>query len=171
MSEERYAITSHTGGHAILVDPEDYQRLSQYKWYVLHSGRRSYAIRNAVIDGKHTTVSMHREILGFPKDRQIDHINRNGLDNRRENLRVVGPTENCINRDYSRRNKSGYRGVSWYEPLGKWRAKVTTNNKSRHLGYFADLEEAARAYDQAAIAHHGPLAQLNFPDEQRVTSS
>ena len=115
---------------------------------------------------------MHREITNAPKGMQVDHINGNTLDNRKENLRVCTRSQNMMNRGKQNNNKSGYKGVSYmkkkdpnYEYPKPWRAQIKcpTNQKVIHLGCYKYPEQAARAYDKKAIELFGEYAQLNFP--------
>lgn len=110
---------------------------------------------------------MHRMILDPPHGMFIDHINGNGLDNRRENIRLVTPSQNALNARRAFRNKqSKYRGVSISQAPGVeglWVAFIRANKKHKNLGYFKDEEAAARAYDDAAKVLHGEFARLNFP--------
>jgi hypothetical protein len=129
------------GKGIVLVDDEDYEWLSRYKWR-LHSD--GYAIRNH----NKTTVRMHREIMGFP-DGEIDHINRNKLDNRKENLRTVTSSQNKMNRPKQRNNTSGINGVSWHKLNKKWQATTKIDGKKIHLGLFDDIEDARKAYENA----------------------
>jgi hypothetical protein len=149
-------------GYFALVDDEDYPLISQYNWGV--SIRRTgvvYAI--ARIKGK--TVLMHRLIMKARKGRIIDHKNRNGLDNRRANLRFCTYTQNCMNRSKTTKNKlSGYKGV-WFEAK-KWRANIRINNKTKHLGSFETEVEAALAYNAAAVELFGEFACINEIEER-----
>lgn len=125
----------------ILVDDEDYERLSQYNWYLNESG---YAV--AKVDGK--TERMHRLILGLePFDGKAgDHVNRNRLDNRRSNLRVVTTTENNRNSSVRKDSKSGVRGVCWDVSRGKWKAHIGVGtNKLLNIGRYETKEEAVAA--------------------------
>lgn len=92
---------------------------------------------------------------------EIDHVNGNGLDNRRVNLRFASRSENCSNCRPSRNNRSGYKGVHWHKGAKKWRSQIKTNGKRIHLGYFENKNDAARAYNEAAIRLHGSFARLN----------
>jgi len=105
---------------------------------------------------------MHRVILDAPPAVEVDHINRNGLDNRRANLRLATRAENTRNAKLSRRNTSGFRGVSFDHFSGRWLAIVKSDGKTYRLGAFATPEEAAFAYDFAAAALHGEFASTNF---------
>ena len=111
---------------------------------------------------------MHHVVLGFPPPGMvIDHINGNGLDNRRENLRFASIGENsmCRKRDQSN-NTSGYRGVSWHKAKQRWEAKITINGRRVYLGRFINKDDAARAYDKAAKEYFKEYAVFNLPDEQ-----
>jgi hypothetical protein len=94
----------------------------------------------------------------------IDHINNNGLDNRKTNLRIVTQRQNCWNsRAKFASRSSRYKGVSWCSRMRKWVSKISVAGKSVHLGYFNDEASAARAFDRAALKHRGRYAYLNFP--------
>jgi len=107
---------------------------------------------------------MHRHILYVPEGFVIDHINRNGLDNRKANLRPATVAQNAQNA-VKRKNRSGYKGVWLAKDKRKWRAAIWHNNKREYLGYFNSPRQAAKAYDTAAKKHHGEFAALNFPSE------
>jgi hypothetical protein len=106
---------------------------------------------------------MHREVLGVPPHLFVDHINHNGLDNRKANLRPATKSQNCQNKRLGRKNTSSkYRGVHWHRRFGKWQASIRVNRKSIHLGYFTDELEAAKAYDRASSKYHGDFGKPNF---------
>lgn len=92
---------------------------------------------------------------------KVDHINGNGTDNRRENLRVVSHSDNLMNRDGWRNSSSKYKGVTFYKRDGNWQAKICPHGKTIHLGYFDDEDEAALKYNAAAVIHYGDKAKLN----------
>ena len=142
-----------TQGQFAIVDDDDFETLSQWKWQAYwHERTQSfYATRRL-------SVKMHRQIMNCTPEEQIDHINHNTLDNRRGNLRKCTATQNSINR----RKRIGYKGVS--SVRNKWRATIGSvrKNERRHLGYFPTAEEAARAYDSAATEMYGEFALLNF---------
>ena len=146
-----------------LVDPDDYQKLSQYNWECFEKESRGrYAIR---LEGR-KIVSMHREIMNAPDGKVVHHDDGNGLNNTKENLRIVTVSENNkYVRKRGRAASSKYKGVSLEKRNGKWRAGIKSDGKYKSLGYFENEEDAARAYDEAAKVHHGNFAVLNFPDE------
>ena len=154
-----------TQGKVTLVDDADYEWLSSWKWCANTNGSRShwYARRNCY-DGPHrTTVRIHRVIMDAQPGEQVDHINRNGLDNRRENLRICSHSENQHNAAKRRGCSSRYKGIYWHKGHGKWVAQVGLTGSRHHLGYFVNEIDAAHAYDDAARELHGEFACVNFP--------
>lgn len=152
-------------GFVAVIDDADFEWLSQWKWSVREDGLRSktrYAFRNISCPetGKKTSVRMHREIIGcIPRGAVIDHINGDGLDNRRCNLRVATRQQNQMNR-----KAYGSVPFSGVVRIGeKFRAKINIGGKATHLGMFCTAEEAAYAYDRAATTVFGEFARLNFP--------
>jgi len=153
-----------TRGQFAKVDPEDYIWLSQFRWYCNKRPHTSYAIRSAGEGKDGGKVVMHREIMNTPADLVCDHINRNGLDNRKKNLRNCTRAENNLNQGSERNSTSGFKGVYWKKDMQKWAACIKREGKQKHLGYFDNEIDAAKAYDQAARKLHGEYASLNFPD-------
>ena len=149
-----------------LVDDADYDYLNQYRWHAHQNhGRKWYVERLIRQDGKWKEVFMHRQILAAPSGMETDHINGNGLDNRRCNLRICTTSENQQNqRAQSRLKSSQFKGVSWREREGKWRAIIQFHNKSIWLGYFISEVKAALAYDAAAKKYFGEFAKTNFTE-------
>ncbi|GAG28472.1 unnamed protein product [marine sediment metagenome] len=109
---------------------------------------------------------MHRMILGVEKGVDVDHINGDGIDNRRFNLRACLRSENGRNRRLSKNNKSGYKGVCWNKSCNKWVAQIKYNYKEYSLGCFFCIIKAAKAYDKAAREYFGEFARTNFPEEK-----
>ncbi len=135
-----------------LVDDEDFDKVSQFRWR-LEKGR--YAI------GGVRSFRMHRMILSCDVGEEIDHINGNGLDNRKQNLRVVKHRQNSANRKASSSNLLGYKGVT--KAGNGWTARIRVNYKQIYIGYYNSTVAAAKAYDKAAKEHFGEYAKLNFP--------
>jgi hypothetical protein len=147
-----------------LVDPDDLPMLSAYTWAAVRGYKDIfYATAETVIDGRRRRVYMHRVILAAPSGACVDHINHDGLDNRRANIRLATTTQNAAN--MRARGRSAYKGVAWRSDRGYWRAQIKMNGKNTNLGGFATEIEAARAYDAAARVVFGEFACLNFPNE------
>lgn len=143
----------------VFIDDEDFNYLSTLKWHAQHTwNNRLYAVTS--LGGK--KVQMHRIVLGTPAGKFTDHINGNGLDNRRANLRLATISQNKANSGPYRNNKNGYRGVTWASK-NRWRAKINVNNRRIDLGCFKTREEAARAYDQASDKWFGGYGYKNNP--------
>lgn len=152
-----------------MVDDEDYDYLNQWRWHFSHG----YAMRRQSNPRKY--IYMHREIMGIADKNgkiQIDHIDRNGLNNRRSNLRICSRRENRGNQKINSNNKSGYRGVCFDKTIKgnlKWRARISAKHNEIFLGRFTNSEDAARAWDTAAKKYFGDFARLNFPTtEERM---
>lgn len=153
-----------TQGKYALVDDADYAELSKHKWTLIrgdHHRAPDYAVRSVKIDGKPKAILMHRQIMGFPNC-GIDHIDGNGLNNCRENLRTATQQQNNFNRRIYKNNQSGYKGVYMNTGKRKWRAVIRFDKKSIHLGYYFTKEDAAIAYDDAAREYFGEFAKTNF---------
>jgi hypothetical protein len=99
--------------------------------------------------------------MDTPEDKQTDHINHNGLDNRRANLRNCTRSENQCNQRKRKGCTSKYRGVYWYKPYGKWMVRIELHDYQMFIGYYINEEDAARAFNDAAIRLHGEFANLN----------
>jgi len=133
-----------TQGKFALVDDDDYEKLNKHKWHAVKKGRVFYVARKTTNDG---TVYMHRYLLGLKSgdDKFGDHIDRNPLNNRMSNLRVVDVVGNLRNHSGRSHNTSGSNGVDYYKAYNKWRARIGVNGVSIHLGYFDKTEGAIKA--------------------------
>jgi hypothetical protein len=148
-------------GLVALVDDADAELVSGYTWCPVLKDKRFYAQAHVPGSGKGgKTVRMHRLIAGESAPK-VDHENRNGLDNRRENLRFGTDSQHSTNQDKQRNNTSGFIGV--VETTGGWFATLTADKESHYLGYYRDPVEAAMVRDYAARQIHGEFAVLNFP--------
>jgi hypothetical protein len=153
-----------TKGKVALVDDEDYDYLMQWSWCAIKGKHTYYAERGAYVEGKHRCFLMHREIMKTPKGEQVDHIDGNGLNCQKYNMRNCSNTQNCWNNKI-RRSMWGYKGVYIRKENGTFRAYINVFKKRINLGTYATVEEAAHAYDKAAIKYFGEFANLNFPKE------
>jgi hypothetical protein len=121
-----------------IIDNDDSDKVSSRTWSLSQGYVASSYPRPSIL--------LHHFILGKPaKGLEIDHINHNGLDNRKDNLRFVTRAQNNMNRSKSKYNKSGFIGVSWYKALSKWRAYTSVNDSQIHLGYFDKKDDAISA--------------------------
>jgi hypothetical protein len=143
-----------------LVDDEDYELVSRYKWRLLRGQRNLYVI--TWFPGTPRAVArMHRLITGATDGEWVDHINHDGLDNRRANLRICTASQNQANRLKLSPCSSRYKGVSWYPRDCAWRASAKLAGKNFFLGCFDFEEDAARAYNVFARERFGEFALLN----------
>lgn len=152
---------SLTKGKVAIVDDEDYEFLSMYKWHVL---RNKYAVRSVRENGSKRMVYMHREIMNPDVNLQVDHVNGNGLDNRKVNLRNVTQRQNLYNQGTRSDNTSGYKGV-YKTKNNKWYAEVKKDYKKINLGVFESKHDAARMYNFWAYDMFGEFAKLNVIKE------
>lgn len=152
-----------TQGQFAIVDDEDYEALSKVKWYASKTPNTYYANRcKEKRDGKQIKVPMHRQILNAPSNLIVDHINHDGLDNRRENLRLCTHTDNMRNRKINYNNRSGFKGVTWDKTHKKWRPNIQVDGKDMFLGYHFCIIKAAKIYDENARKFFGDFAKTNF---------
>jgi hypothetical protein len=133
------------------IDNSDINNIAPYKWCLDKEGY----VRN------HLVGRLHRFILNPSEDYWVDHISRDKLDNRRENLRIVTPTQSIMNTALRSDNTSGAKGVSWKKDKKKWKAYTFAKNKQIHIGYFDHIEDAAQARDRFVKELHGAYATMN----------
>lgn len=150
-----------TKGYEAIIDAADVDCVSKYSWCCsIHTGK-PYARRSMRRDnGSKSGVFIHQELIGSTSGLDIDHINGNGLDNRRSNLRLATRSQNMMNRKKQANNTSGHRGVSWQKQKRKWRAIIWASGCKTYLGDFKDIEEAHAAYVSASLRLHGPFSQF-----------
>lgn len=145
-----------TQGKYALVDDEDFERVSQYKWFY----SRGYAVRS-VRRPKKGTIFMHRFIMSTPEGTFTDHIDGNRSDNRKQNLRFCTYAQNLRNTS-GKGARSGYKGVYPSSKTGgNWAARIRHGHLFKTIGTYSTKEEAAIAYNEAATEHFGEFARLN----------
>lgn len=152
-----FLLTSRGSDFVVLVDDEDLDAvLAKGPWQIRKASkdRTMYVVRRGAI--------LHRWLLDAPKGTYVDHINGNGLDNRRCNLRLCTANQNQYNVGIQVRNISGFKGVGWFSPTKMWRARLQVDGKRIHLGWFRTAEAARDAYLKAVHVHHGEFARLDW---------
>ena len=164
--EGNIAFVTLSLGYESVIDAEDAYKVEGFNWTArvkmsrLGAGpTKIYAYRQkAKADGGGVEL-MHRMLAGTPDGLFTDHINGDGLDNRKCNLRFATVTQNNRNCKRPIQNTSGIKGVDWRESKGKWRAQIKVNNRSLHLGYFDSAEDAAEAYAAGSRTFHGEFGR------------
>lgn len=147
-----------TQGKIALVDDADYEYLTQWKWCAA-------VMSKGLVYAKRTNkgIQMHRIIMNASSGIEVDHIDRNGLNNVKTNLRICSHRQNMYNQSIkSNKKASQYKGVHWNLRARKWYAMIRIEGKNKNLGYFFDELDAALVYDAAARIHHGEFARTNF---------
>jgi hypothetical protein len=152
-----------TQGKFAIVDEEDYPELSRHTWHLnsCNKGPVQYAARTS----KGKAILMHRFLTNAPKDLCVDHIDHNGLNNTKRNLRLCTHAQNQKNIRSKRGSTSKYKGVSFRKKINRFIAEVSLKGKRYYLGCYKDEVDAAKVYDKKAKELFGEFAYLNFPDE------
>jgi len=155
-------VSKRHGKFKVIVDDADWEEVKKYKWHIGKQPKRKavYARRNMYINGKKVPVeiALHTQLTGF---KITDHINGNGLDCRRENMREATINQNRLNVGIRKDCVSGYKGVSWDKKANKWVVRIQKDNKNKTVGRFSSKKDAALAYNKAALIYHGEFARLN----------
>ena len=149
-----------TMGYVAIVDDSDYEYINSFKWTARSKSNTVYAWRRGIVDGEYKNIHMHRVILDADKyGLRVDHIDGNGLNNTRQNLRLCTQSENSRNKR-TKPHSSLYKGVCKLSN-GKFRSAIRVDGKAIHLGYNTDEIKAAKLYDLAAMKYFGEFAMLN----------
>ena len=159
-----------TEGKFAIVDPQDFYKFNNFEWCLKEERKCFYAVRFNNRCGKNSTiVSMHRLIMNPTDGLLVDHKNRDGLDNRRENLRIATHSQNECNKLQKKNTSSQFMGVSFDKHRGKWSSSIGFELKKIWLGRFDSEIDAAKAYDATAKKYFGEFARFNFPEESPVS--
>lgn len=158
--EGQLAYIPLTKGYEALIDAADASLVEGWNWCADVNRRTVYALRTDFSEGRKRTLRLHRVIAGAPEGVFVDHIDGNGLNNRRANLRLVNAVQNARNQALRANNTSGYKGVSWDKRSRKWTAKIKSNFSLKNLGYFETPEAAHAAYCKASAELHGPFGRV-----------
>jgi hypothetical protein len=153
-----------TKGQIALIDDEDFELVSKYKWCAKWSpctGSFYAHAKTRKPDGGYYTLAMHRLVMNAQKGEQVDHIHHLTLDNRKSELRLCSPTQNRWNQGIRTSNTSGFKGVSWNKKLSRWSAQIRCNRKLIYLGLYDTPELAHEAYCKAAAELHGEFARTS----------
>lgn len=153
-------VSPKHGKFVVYYDEADHELVNRHIWGVRCQNGKVYARTNDYKKGVSNYIDMHRLMLGFPKS-GIDHIDGNGLNNTRNNLRVSTQAQNTRNQRIKKTNTSGYKGVSFCKKKKKYSCHITLNYKHIFGGYFKNPIEAAKKYNFLAIKYHGEFAKLN----------
>lgn len=154
-----------TKGKFAIVDVEDFKLLNQWRWNLHSTGYACRGEYGGIVNSKpkSITILMHRFIVGNIHNGQVDHINSDKLDNRKENLRICTSSQNKQN---SKKYKSGvtsqYKGVCWNKRISRWQVEIQVNYVRYFLGHFIDESSAALAYNKFALMYHGKFFKFNI---------
>ena len=153
------------GHHIIFLDDEDYPLVEEYVWFIVKKNDKDHTLYAMTHNEYEKNIPMHRLLFDFPhKSIEVDHINHNGLDNRRENLRLCTRSQNAANCRPRTDGVSKYKGVGFKTDQFRrkpWTASIKVNYRTIRLGHFYIEEEAALAYNEAAIRYFGEFACIN----------
>jgi hypothetical protein len=157
--EGNVAYVTLTQGYESIIDAADAEFVGQWNWCVVVDGPRRYAHGGATAFKQIKASALHRAILGVTGSEIVDHIDGNGLNNRRQNLRIVSASENAQNSRPRKETKSGYKGVFFHKKNNNWRAQIMAEGKRYSLGLFNTAEEAHAAYCEASDRLHGEFGR------------
>lgn len=162
---ESYQEIELSRGKVALVDSEDWEYLNKFNWHTSNSSSKHTPLTSwrAYRKINKRRVGMHNIIMNCPKGMLIDHINHDGLDNRKSNLRICTPAQNSINKRNSPLRNNNYKGVKWLEHQQRWCVRMgsTKSGTAKYVGTYDTEIEAAKAYNNAAIEMYGEFACLN----------
>lgn len=159
-----YGIGYTNNKEPFYFDLEDYDKIKGYTW---HRDKDDYIVANCNINGKNTTIKMHRIVMDVLDDNTVcvDHKNHINYDNRKTELRIATNMQNSMNTIMPKNNTSGYKGVSWNKEKQKWEVYITINRNRKHLGYYNDFEDAKMARKKAEEKYFGEYSYNNSMKE------
>jgi hypothetical protein len=158
--EGNVAYVTLTKGYVAVIDAADVHLVDKWNWTVKVTETNVYAKRNNCASRPHRVAYMHRCIMGEPEGLEVDHIDGDGLNNQRHNLRAATRTQNSTNVKLRASNTSGYKGACWDKKRERWVAHIRVNGVQTYLGYFASAEAAHRAYAAASAKPHGEFGRV-----------
>lgn len=155
----QYAYIPLTQGYTAIIDAADVPLVEGYEWNAFLSKHTTYVRRRTSVGGKLRNVWLHRVIAQTPDGLDTDHVDGDGLNNTRGNLRIVTSSQNQCNQRRRDCNTSGHKGVSWYKRNQQWRVQIAVNNRKTHIGYFPNIDDAVAAYEKASMEFHGEFGR------------
>jgi hypothetical protein len=149
------------GDKKVLIDDEDWEKVSKYKWHLSKQSQGLlYAQTFIYKNGKKIPLKLHRLIMNCPKNKEIDHIDGNGLNNQKSNLRICTHAENMKNSKKRKDNSSGFKGIHFIKQNKRWQARIQVNRKRMPLGCYKTPELAYQAYCKASKKYHGEFGRI-----------
>ena len=158
--EGNIAYVPLTREYEAIIDAADLSLVNSYNWYAKVCKNTVYAVRTDRSESKQRDVYMHRVIMGEPGGFDVDHLDRNGLNNSRKNLRQATKAQNQHNAGVRSDNTSGFKGVGFYKHTAKWVARIRICGKQKHIGYYDSPEQAHAAYCKASAKYHGDFGRV-----------
>lgn len=155
------AFITLTRGFEAVIDAVDVPLVMAGNWYASVQPYTVYAVRSQLIGDKREAFRLHRVIMQPGLDQEVDHIDRDGLNNRRSNLRLASRSENARNQGRRSTSASGFKGVTWHQRSKKWAATISVLGKQIHLGLFQTPQDAHATYVAAATELHGEFARTS----------
>jgi hypothetical protein len=161
--EGNIAYVPLTKGYEAIIDAEDAKLIGQWNWHANLGGKNVYArrkVKKCEVDIEGRYMFLHRELLKPGTEIHVDHIDGNGLNNRKENLRLVTSHQNCFNRKINSNSTSGLKGVTWNKKDQRWRAQIRFDGEKIFLGNYKCPNEAYAAYCKASADLHGEFGRI-----------
>jgi hypothetical protein len=158
--EGNIAFLPLTRGYQAIVDVDDLPLVEGFNWYAKVHANHVYAARYDYSNRDKRHIMLHRFIMVCPQGLHVDHIDGDGLNNRRSNLRIVTNAQNSCNQKINKNNQSGFKGVHWAGDRKKWRACIRVNGRLNNIGCYSTPEDAYAAYCKASAELHGEYGRI-----------